>query len=170
MYFLFHPKLQNTRHIRINWTFLQNCWNADCIHFRSGARIRSTSICIYDHSNYVHDSFLFSAKHATLSGEERRIRGKAQYPIRFTPSTSTISHLQKAEKALKFYKGCKGTTVAESTALTQELDRIKTVTNQRQADKKFHLIDFCKLNVKNYLIASAKNYNANELFQMNMMQ
>lgn len=52
--------------------------------------------------------------------------------------------MQKAENALKFYKGCKGKTVVQSAALSKELDRMKSVANERQADKKFHLIDFCK--------------------------
>lgn len=51
---------------------------------------------------------------------------------------------QKAEKALKYYKGCKGRTVAQSAALFEELERIKLLTNQRQNDKKFHFSDFCK--------------------------
>lgn len=51
---------------------------------------------------------------------------------------------QKAENALKFYKGCKGETVTQSAALSKELDRLKALANERQADKKFHLSDFCK--------------------------
>lgn len=57
-----------------------------------------------------------------------------------------ILHLkfQKAEKALKYYKGCDGSTVAKSAALFKELDRLKTLASQRQADKKWHFRDFCE--------------------------
>lgn len=59
--------------------------------------------------------------------------------------TNLLNFLQqKADKALKYYKGCNGSTVTESIALSKELDRITKSTNQQQADKKIFFSDFCK--------------------------
>lgn len=66
--------------------------------------------------------------------------------IRFRATANIFSCLQfqKAEKALKYYKGCNGATVAESAAISQELERLKSLANQRQANKKLLFSDFCK--------------------------
>lgn len=50
---------------------------------------------------------------------------------------------QKAEKSLKFYKGC-GDSASETTAISVEIERIKASAIERQANKKLHLKDICK--------------------------
>lgn len=51
--------------------------------------------------------------------------------------------MQKAEKALMFYKGCNGKTEGEKFALRQEFNRIKSIEEERKKDSKFQLKDFC---------------------------
>lgn len=48
-------KLQNTRHIRFNGTTLQKCWHAHCVYSKCVSQLRSTSICVHNHSDCVHD-------------------------------------------------------------------------------------------------------------------
>lgn len=82
----------------------------------------------------------------------------------------TIDLLQEAEKALKYYKGCKGSTVAEANALSKELDRIKITANERQADKKWHFSDICKYPIqKYYRKKTLKNYKCPNI-QMNAVR
>lgn len=63
---------------------------------------------------------------------------------------------QKAKKAIQFYKGCKGHTDGEKSALKSELERLKLVVEQQKLDKKFKISDICnRLAVKGIVTSIA---------------
>lgn len=49
---------------------------------------------------------------------------------------------QKAEAALKYYKGYQGNDEAEYHAFCKEFEKLKTITNV-QNDSTLHMADFC---------------------------
>lgn len=55
-------------------------------------------------------------------------------------------HFQKAEQALKFYKGYKGGSEQEDDAILKELERLKSIANERKTEEKIRASDFCKRN------------------------
>lgn len=57
-----------------------------------------------------------------------------------------FGYLQKAERALEFYKGCKDKSEAEEKAFYKEFDRMKSIANERHTEEKIKASDFCKLN------------------------
>lgn len=57
----------------------------------------------------------------------------------------TLFDFQKAESALKFYKGYKGNSKQEDEALSNEFERLKIIVNDRQSEEKVKLSDFSKL-------------------------
>lgn len=57
---------------------------------------------------------------------------------------SYVLNSKKAEKSLKFYKGCKGDSVEEIDAISREFDRMKLLEVERGQDKKLHWADLCK--------------------------
>lgn len=50
--------------------------------------------------------------------------------------------LQKAEKALKYYKRCEGKTDQEKTFLMAEFERLKLIVKERNMSKKLQFTDF----------------------------
>lgn len=52
---------------------------------------------------------------------------------------------QKAENALKYYKGFKGNCQYETAAFQAEFDRMQATSKQRKRQMKFHFSDFCKV-------------------------
>lgn len=50
--------------------------------------------------------------------------------------------LQNAEKSLKFYKGCKGNTVAEKSFLNVEFARLELIAEEQKLNKKIRFGDF----------------------------
>lgn len=50
--------------------------------------------------------------------------------------------LEKAEKALKFYKGYKGDSEQEKIALEKEFERLKLLAEERKKDDKIRFNDF----------------------------
>lgn len=62
-----------------------------------------------------------------------------------------MNYYQKAENALKFYKGYKGNTKEEVDALFEEFERLKAITNQQKIEEKIQISDFCKFKRKNLI-------------------
>lgn len=155
-FFLVHNySKQYSWHSWRNRTIVQKHWNADVIHYQFIPHLRTTSVRLRNHSDCVHDQFHSAAEHTNLSSEKREIRSKhkmrkmadvvrAVSTGKWNNFFSKFENSQKAEKALKYYKACDGSSVAESTALYHEMERIKALSNQRQANKKLQLQDFCK--------------------------
>lgn len=59
--------------------------------------------------------------------------------------------LQKAEHALKFYKGYKGENKAEDDAIYRELERLKSIASRKKEEAKFQVSDLCELIVNFYI-------------------
>lgn len=53
---------------------------------------------------------------------------------------------QKADDALRYYKGCKGKTIEEADSLLTELERLKAISDKQTNDEKVTFSDFCKPN------------------------
>lgn len=51
---------------------------------------------------------------------------------------------QKAESALKFYKGYKGSNQQEDNAIYKEFEKLKMINNDSKNDEKLQLTDFCE--------------------------
>lgn len=51
---------------------------------------------------------------------------------------------QKAEKALKFYKGYKGKEEVEDYAIFKEIERLKLIASERKTEEKINAADFCR--------------------------
>lgn len=56
-----------------------------------------------------------------------------------------ISEFQKAEKALKFYKGYRGISEKEDKAFFKEFERLKYIASEQKMQKRIQASDFCKL-------------------------
>lgn len=54
-----------------------------------------------------------------------------------------VSCRQRAEKAIMYYKGCKGKSEREKILLNTEFDRLKNVIDERKKSEKIELKDFC---------------------------
>lgn len=52
--------------------------------------------------------------------------------------------IEKAEAALKFYKGCTGKTPYENDAIQFELERLISVEREQKTEVKLRVSDFCK--------------------------
>lgn len=53
--------------------------------------------------------------------------------------------MKKAEDALKYYKGYKGSNDVEELAFQKELEKLKAIVNgQKQEEIKLRLSDFCR--------------------------
>lgn len=52
--------------------------------------------------------------------------------------------VQRAEEALKFYKGYKGKDPMEDDAIAAELNRLRTVENEQKTSETLQISDFCK--------------------------
>lgn len=62
--------------------------------------------------------------------------------------------VQKAEKALMFYKNCDGKSDREKSLLNAELERLKLIDEQRKNSPKIQLNDFCnRMALKSILIS-----------------
>lgn len=55
--------------------------------------------------------------------------------------------LQKAEDALKFYKGYRGKTEMENIAICIEFERLKALAKERREDEKLHFKDLGDLSL-----------------------
>lgn len=53
-------------------------------------------------------------------------------------------NFQKAEKALKYYKGFKGQSEKEETALNYEFERLKMIAMKQKLNNKFQMSDVCE--------------------------
>lgn len=56
--------------------------------------------------------------------------------------------LQKAEKALKYYKGYKGDSEKEDDAIFKEFERLKAIVTEQKQEEKFVAAEFCKSKTK----------------------
>lgn len=56
-----------------------------------------------------------------------------------------ISEFQKAEKAMKFYKGYRGISEKEDKAFFEEFERLKSNPQGQKTREKIQASDFCKL-------------------------
>lgn len=72
---------------------------------------------------------------------------------------------QKAEDALKFYRGYAGRSKEEENALYNEFEKLKTITNDRKTEHKIQATDFCKLFLWTILQISKKQQLMFNFFQ-----
>lgn len=56
----------------------------------------------------------------------------------------SFKKIQKAEKALKFYKGFKGKGEPEENAINDEFERLKSVAMKQNAEDKFQASNVCE--------------------------
>lgn len=55
-----------------------------------------------------------------------------------------MSMFQKAQDALKYYKGFKGNSEVEINMFNIEFERLKSIAQEQQADEQLHFSDFSK--------------------------
>lgn len=72
----------------------------------------------------------------------RNSMGFEKYICGFT--FKLLMYLQKAEDALKFYKGYEGASKQEDDAIFKEFDRLKLIAYERKTEEKLQASDFCK--------------------------
>lgn len=61
-----------------------------------------------------------------------------------------LFYSKKAEKALKYYKGYKGSNNEEDMAIIKEFEKLKAIVNEQKQGTKLRFSDFCmyiKLNL-----------------------
>lgn len=66
-------------------------------------------------------------------------------PNHFLYYQYTSALFQKAEEALKFYKGYKGKDEGEDDAISREIERLKLIASERKTQEKINATDFCRL-------------------------
>lgn len=64
--------------------------------------------------------------------------------------------IQKAESALKYYKGYKGKSSIEDDALFKEFERLKAISCEQKIDEKLHASDFCKYEERKIQLVRSK--------------